>query len=262
VRGLQWKPCGCCTWRTAFRTLRGPIYLLLSVTVRSARREPDADAAEAVKVIEARINHDVKAVEYYVRDQLARQARARPPSSWSTSAVHRRTQQPQLRRDVARSARRAVQDAGRSNQRAAAVRSALRRYGNARANSRTTASPTTLGKEFANVVARLRRARQRWEQSHPGEMEWRGRQFQRTCGSRARRGLAAISRSFVESLGCIQLLHTQIEPHDWIAEYCDAVAAANVVLIDLSRDVWAYIHSATCASARRRRGGSSTMPTR
>jgi len=59
-----------------------------------------------------------------------------------------------------------------------------------------------------------------------------------------------ISRKFIESLDLhLNPYTTQIEPHDWIAEYCDAVAALNVVLIDLSRDVWGYISPRVLAPA-------------
>jgi adenylosuccinate lyase len=71
-----------------------------------------------------------------------------------------------------------------------------------------------------------------------------------------------VSRGFVESLGLAHNPYTtQIEPHDWIAEYCDAVAGANVVLIDLARDAWGYI-SLGYLKQRAVAGevGSSTMP--
>jgi len=61
----------------------------------------------------------------------------------------------------------------------------------------------------------------------------------------------AVSAAFVTSLSLeYNPFTTQIEPHDWIGEYCDAVAAANTILIDLCRDFWGYIHSGICASVR------------
>jgi adenylosuccinate lyase len=126
-----------------------------------------------------------------------------------------------------------------------------------------TASPTTLGKEFANVVARLERARVRWEKvAVLGK--WNG------AVGNYNAHLAAVpavdwlvqSRRFVESLGLEWNPHTtQIEPHDWIAEYCDALAAIDVVLVDLARDIWGYV-SLGYLKQRPVAGevGSSTMP--
>jgi len=114
------------------------------------------------------------------------------------------------------------------------------------------ASPTTLGKEFANIVARLRRARQRWESvvilgngTVPSEISmrmWAAVPASIGRGQPQLRGIAAAA---------IQLATPRRSSRTTgIAEYCDAVAALNVVLIDLSRDVWGIFRSVTCASAR------------
>ena len=125
------------------------------------------------------------------------------------------------------------------------------------------ASPTTLGKELANVAARLSRARAQfaavevrgkmngavgnWNAhliAYP-DVDWRG------AGER-----------FVTGLGLLWSEYTvQIEPHDWIAEYCDALARLDTVLIDFSRDAWGYV---SLGYFRQRvvagEVGSSTMP--
>jgi adenylosuccinate lyase len=125
------------------------------------------------------------------------------------------------------------------------------------------ASPTTLGKEFANIAVRLRRASQRWQAVDIlGKMNGAVGNFNAHLAAVPGADWVAISREFVESLDLgNNLFTTQIEPHDWIAEYCDAVAAINVVLIDLSRDVWGYI-SLGYLRQRAIAGevGSSTMP--
>jgi adenylosuccinate lyase len=125
------------------------------------------------------------------------------------------------------------------------------------------ASPTTLGKEIANFIARLRRAHQRW--SAVGILgKWNGAvgNFNAHFAAAPDVDWPAVSRSFIESLGLqSNPFTTQIEPHDWIAEYCDAVAATNVVLVDLCRDFWGYI-SLGYLKQRAVAGevGSSTMP--
>jgi adenylosuccinate lyase len=125
------------------------------------------------------------------------------------------------------------------------------------------ASPTTLGKEIANFVARVRRARLRWARVVV-RGKWNGAVGNYNAHIVAAPGVdwPAVSRTFVESLGLEYNSHTtQIEPHDWIAEYCDALAGLDVILIDLCRDVWGYI---ALGYLRQRplaaEVGSSTMP--
>jgi adenylosuccinate lyase len=125
------------------------------------------------------------------------------------------------------------------------------------------ASPTTLGKEFANVAARLARAAARLEQVTI-LAKWNGAvgNFNAHRAALPDVDWPAIGRAFVESQGLAwNAYSTQIEPHDWIGEYCDACAAINVILIDLCRDVWGYI----ALGYLRQRAvagevGSSTMP--
>jgi adenylosuccinate lyase len=227
-------------------------------------REPDADAAEAVKVIEAKINHDVKAVEYYVRQQLT----AAGASEASLELVHFGCTSEDINNlSYARLLHAArVILSGTLETRVAELVQFAQRYADTAMLARThgqPASPTTLGKEFANFVARLRRATQRW-----GAVailgKWNGAvgNFNAHVAAVPTGDWPRISREFVESLELENNPYTtQIEPHDWIAEYCDAVAAVNVVLIDLSRDVWGYI-SLGYLRQRAVAGevGSSTMP--
>jgi adenylosuccinate lyase len=125
------------------------------------------------------------------------------------------------------------------------------------------ASPTTLGKELANVVQRLRRARARIEavpllakmngatgNYHAHTVAYPKFEWERFCAR------------FVEGLGLqFNAYTTQIEPHDCIAELFDAYAGANTVLLDLNRDLWGYI-SLGYFRQKTRKGevGSSTMP--
>jgi adenylosuccinate lyase len=125
------------------------------------------------------------------------------------------------------------------------------------------ASPTTLGKEFANFVARLRRAQRRWGAvSILGKWNGAVGNFNAHAAALPAVDWPAVSQAFVTSLSLeYNPWTTQIEPHDWIAEYCDGLAGANVVFIDLSRDLWGYI-SLGYLRQRALPGevGSSTMP--
>ena len=126
-----------------------------------------------------------------------------------------------------------------------------------------TASPTTVGKEFANVVARLKRARSQF-----ASVEIRGK-FNGAVGNFNAHAAAYpdldwpdISRRFVESLGLNpNTMTTQIEPHDWTAEYCHALVRYNTICIDLCRDTWGYISVGYFRQrVNKDEVGSSTMP--
>ncbi len=225
---------------------------------------PDAAAAGAVKAIEARINHDVKAVEYYVREQLA--AAGAVPAT--LELVHFGCTSEDLNNlsyarllKAARTLLLAV-----LAQRSAELAALAQHYADSPMLARThgqPASPTTFGKELANFTARLQRAQRRWA-AVPILGKWNGAvgNFNAHVAAAPAADWPAIARGFVEAM---QLEYnpytTQIEPHDWIAEYCDALAAANVILIDLCRDVWGYV-SLGYLRQRAVAGevGSSTMP--
>jgi adenylosuccinate lyase len=226
--------------------------------------EPGDDAPAAVKAIEARINHDVKAVEYFVRDKLT----AAGASPAMLELVHfgctsedinnlayarmlraaRLVLSAELEKLIEKLRGFALEHAG--------LAMLARTHGQ-------TASPTTLGKEFANVVARLRRARARFD-AVAILGKWNGAvgNFNAHVAALPDVDWPKISRGFVESQGLAwNEFTTQIEPHDWIGEYCDALAAVNTVLVDFARDAWGYI-SLGYLRQRAVAGevGSSTMP--
>ena len=126
-----------------------------------------------------------------------------------------------------------------------------------------TASPSTLGKELANVVARLERQRRQLAALEiPGKINGAVGNYNAHAITYPEIDWRAFSQRFVESLGLdYNPYTTQIEPHDGVAEYCDAVRRANTVLIDLARDVWGYI-SLGYFRQKLKEGevGSSTMP--
>ena len=243
-------------------------HALLSAPVRRRAEElahdPGALAAPAVKEIEARINHDVKAVEYYVRQELL----AAGASAAALELVHFGCTSEDLNNlsyarllGAARAVLIAAVDALDERltllaRREAATPMLARTHGQA-------ASPTTLGKEIANFVARLRRARRRWAAVTPLG-KWNGAvgNFNAHLVAAPDVDWPAVSRAFVEALGLEYNSHTtQIEPHDWIAEYCDALGGLNVILIDLCRDFWGYISLGYLRQrALAAEVGSSTMP--
>jgi adenylosuccinate lyase len=226
--------------------------------------EPGDDAPAAVKAIEARINHDVKAVEYFVREKLT--------ASGATPAVLELVHFGCTSEDINNLAYARMLRAARTVLLADIDRviDRLRAFAHEHAAlpmlSRThgqTASPTTLGKEFANVVARLRRARARLEKVEI-LAKFNGAVGNYNAHVAALPGVdwPAVSKKFIESQGLVwNEYSTQIEPHDWIAEYCDALAGINTILVDFARDTWGYI-SLGYLRQRAVAGevGSSTMP--
>ncbi len=230
----------------------------------SLAREPGDDAPAAVKAIEARINHDVKAVEYFVREQLA--------AAGATPAVLELVHFGCTSEDINNLAYSRMLRAARALLSAELEKliEKLRGFAHEHAAlpmlSRThgqTASPTTLGKEFANVVARLRRGRARFDRVEIlAKFNGAVGNYNAHVAALPQVDWPAVSRKFIESQGLAWNDYTtQIEPHDWIGEYCDALAGINTVLVDFARDTWGYI-SLGYLRQRAVAGevGSSTMP--
>jgi adenylosuccinate lyase len=240
----------------------------LSAAVRERAQHlaeaPDAGAAAAVKVIEARINHDVKAVEYYVREQLT----AAGAGAATLELVHFGC----TSEDINNLSYACLLKAARGElltvlgQRISELTGLAHRYADTAMLARThgqAASPTTLGKEIGNFAARLARAQQRLS-AVPILGKWNGAvgNFNALVAAVPALDWPAVSAAFVTSLSLeYNPFTTQIEPHDWIAEYCDALAATNIIFIDLCRDFWGYI-SLGYLRQRAVAGevGSSTMP--
>src|SRR5215472_14996865 len=237
---------------------------VVSERAQQLAEAPDEAAPPAVKSIEARINHDVKAVEYYVREQLA----AAGASPATQELVHFACTSEDINNlayaRLLQGTRKLL--AGILKARIDELVALAHRYAENAMLARThgqAASPTTLGKEFANFAARLMRAESRW-----GDVailgKWNGAvgNFNAHAGTLPSIDWPAVARAFVSELGLeYNPWTTQIEPHDWIGEYCDALAAANVVCTDLCRDLWGYI-SLGYLRQRAVSGevGSSTMP--
>ena len=221
--------------------------------------------AERIKAIEAETNHDVKAIEYWLKARLASNAEAQR----SLQFIHFACTSEDINNVsyalmLAESRARVMLP--RLERLVAALRALAHRHAALAMLSRThgqPATPTTLGKEMANFVERLARARERIGAVRVlGKMN--GAVGNYNAHAVAYPGFAweRFSRRFVERLGLeFNAYTTQIEPHDWIAELLDAYARANSVLIDLDRDLWGYI-SLGYFSQKLKAGevGSSTMP--
>ncbi|WHZ18139.1 MAG: adenylosuccinate lyase [Rhodanobacteraceae bacterium] len=223
-----------------------------------------ADAAR-IKQIEATTNHDVKAVEYFIKERIGDDAALKQAKEFVHFACTSEDINNLAYALMLRDARDAVLLAELDK-----VIARLRELAHAHADlpmlSRThgqTASPTTLGKEMANVAARLQRQRAQLAAIDiPGKINGAVGNYNAHAIAYPEIDWRAFSRRFVESLGLQwQEYTTQIEPHDGVAELCDAQRRIDTILIDLARDVWGYI-SLGYFRQKLKAGevGSSTMP--
>ncbi|MGH8213624.1 MAG: adenylosuccinate lyase, partial [Rhodanobacteraceae bacterium] len=221
--------------------------------------------ATQIKQIELTTNHDVKAIEYFIRESIEDDATFARTGEFvhfaCTSEDINNLAYALMLCDARDSVLLPALDA---------VIAKLRELADAHAAlpmlSRThgqTASPTTLGKELANVVARLQRQRAQLVQiGIPGKLNGAVGNFNAHVAAYPEVDWRALSKRFVESLGLQWNEYTtQIEPHDGIAEFCDCARRINTILIDLSRDAWGYI-SLGYFKQQLKAGevGSSTMP--
>ena len=225
----------------------------------------DEDAAR-IKAIEAVTNHDVKAVEYWLKEKVQHLPELVAASEFIHFACTSEDINNTSHGMMLKAARDTVLLPALAN-----VIAKLTEIAHANANmpmmSRThgqPASPTTLGKEIANVVARLQRAKQRIADVQIlGKMNGAVGNYNAHLSAYPEFDWPAFSRKVVEQrLGLTFNPYTiQIEPHDYIAELFDAVARANTILLDLNRDVWGYI-SLGFFKQKTKAGeiGSSTMP--
>ncbi len=229
----------------------------------------EADA-QAIKLIEKKTNHDVKAVEYWIKDQFKGHTELEKSAEFvhfacTSEDINNTSHALQMRagRDAAvLPGLRAISDK---------LRTMAHQYAEVPMLSRThgqTASPTTVGKEIANVLVRLEAATQRIaDVKLLAKMNGAVGNYNAHLAAWPDFDWEAFSKKVVETaepqgLGLtFQPYSIQIEPHDYMAELFDAVARANTILIDLSRDIWGYI-SLGYFKQKLKDGeiGSSTMP--
>ena len=221
--------------------------------------------AAAIKTIEARTNHDVKAIEYWMKDRLAGNKEVERSLEFIHFACTSEDINNLSYALMLSEAREKVM-LPKLDEVISTVRSLAHQHADLAMLSRThgqPASPTTLGKEMANFVHRLRRARARIAGvSVLGKINGAVGNYNAHMAAYPGFGWEAFCGRFVEGLGLeFNPYTTQIEPHDCCAELFDAWAGANTVLLDLDRDLWGYI-SLGYFKQRLKAGevGSSTMP--
>lgn len=229
----------------------------------------EADA-KAIKDIEKTTNHDVKAVEYWIKSKFE----ARPELEAAAEFVHFAC----TSEDINNTSHALQIKAARESVILPALDGLLATLGNMARDfaavpmlSRThgqTASPTTVGKEIANVAVRLVKARAQIASVQLlGKMNGAVGNYNAHIAAWPDFDWEAFSHKVIETpaplgLGLtFQPYSIQIEPHDYMAELFDAVARANTILVDFSRDVWGYV-SLGYFKQRLKKGeiGSSTMP--
>jgi adenylosuccinate lyase len=259
-----------CAWFLALAA--GPAANALAKLPSGAREflaalsaDPAATNVAAIKDIESRTNHDVKAVEYWLRGELQTRGATAADLEWMHFGCTSEDINNLAYALMLKSARAtlllpklgALKDLFDAlAARHAAVAMLARTHGQG-------ATPTTVGKELANVAARLETQRTGIARvAILGKMNGAVGNFNAHVAALPQVDWPAFSAAFVESLGLTSNPHTtQIEPHDWIAEYCHALMRANTVLLDFARDMWSYI-SLGYFTQRLKQGevGSSTMP--
>ncbi|HKK06814.1 MAG TPA: adenylosuccinate lyase [Gammaproteobacteria bacterium] len=223
------------------------------------------DDAHRVKNIERTTNHDVKAVEYFLKEKIAGNAELEAVSEFIHFACTSEDINNLSYALMLREARNQVLLPA-LDEVIAAVRDLAHRYADQPMLSRThgqPASPTTVGKEMANVAYRLKRQRDQVA-AVPllGKINGAVGNYNAHLAAYPELDWARIASAFVSGLDLEWNPYTiQIEPHDYIAEFFDALARFNTVLIDFNRDVWTYI-SLGYFKQRTVAGevGSSTMP--
>ncbi|ADZ90608.1 adenylosuccinate lyase [Marinomonas mediterranea] len=221
--------------------------------------------AQAIKDIERTTNHDVKAVEYFIKNQMADNAELAAVSEFvhfacTSEDINNLSHALMLREALAEGVLpdlKAVTEA---------IEGLAIEHADQPMLSRThgqTASPSTIGKEMANVAARLRRQLKQIEAvEFLGKINGAVGNYNAHLSAYPDVDWQAHAEQFVTSLGLTWNPYTtQIEPHDYIAELYDAIARFNTILIDFDRDVWGYISMGffkqkTIAGEI----GSSTMP--
>jgi len=221
--------------------------------------------AERIKTIERTTNHDVKAVEYFLKEKIQGNATLEASNEFLHFAC--------TSEDINNLSHGLMLKTGRDEVLLPAMDEIIenlskqaQEFATQPMLSRThgqTASPTTVGKELANVVYRLRKQRDQVADIQIyGKANGAVGNYNAHISAYPEINWPEFSRKFIESIGLtINPFTIQIEPHDYMAEMFDAISRFNTILIDLSRDIWAYISNAyfkqkTVAGEI----GSSTMP--
>lgn len=224
----------------------------------------EADAAQ-VKAIEVRTNHDVKALEYWLKEKFDGNPEVKQASEFIHFAC--------TSEDINNLSHALMLKAARDNVMLPALEATISRLNTLATTlaeqpmlSRThgqTASPTTMGKELANVAYRLERQRKQLAANDVlGKINGAVGNFNAHLAAYPEFDWESFAKAFVNNLGLdYNPMTIQIEPHDYMAELYDVFSRINTILIDLNRDIWAYI-SVGYFKQKVKAGeiGSSTMP--
>ena len=259
VRWLQWL-----SDEPSIKELT-PFSMIMKSVLNRIVDEFSYDDAEWIKKAEAKTNHDVKAVEYFLRDRLGKGSDAGNGGDF----IHFGCTSEDVNNLAYALMLRAARDEvllPPMKELAAKLRALANAHADVAMLSRThgqAASPTTLGKEMANFCARLLRAQKNLSGvSIRGKWNGAVGNFNAHVVAYPEVDWPELSNRFVSSLGVDpNALTTQIEPHDWTAEYAHALERYNTVLLGFCRDMWGYI---SLGYFRQRVNpdevGSSTMP--
>jgi len=236
-------------------------------TLRAWVSEFGTDDAARIKEIESVTNHDVKAVEYFLKEKAQQTGQEELVAACEfihfacTSEDINNTSHALMLRTTRSAVLLPVMQLF-IDRLAELIRATAEQPMLSRTHGQS-ASPTTLGKEYANFRARLRAARDALVAIEPmAKMNGAVGNYNAHLAAAPGIDWPTFSRGVVEGLGLkFNPMTIQIEPHDWIAHYCDALARFNTVLMDLCRDTWGYV-SLGYFKQRLKEGevGSSTMP--
>ena len=224
----------------------------------------ETDASQ-VKAIEARTNHDVKALEYWLKEKFETNSEVKKASEFIHFAC--------TSEDINNLSHGLMLKGARDSVMLPFLASLITRLTELATQladtpmlSRThgqTASPTTVGKEFSNVVYRLQRQQKQLKNNEIlGKINGAVGNFNAHLAAYPAFDWEAFAQNFVQALGLVYNPMTiQIEPHDYMAELYDCLSRINTILIDLNRDIWGYI-SVGYFKQKVKAGeiGSSTMP--
>ena len=224
----------------------------------------ETDASQ-VKAIEARTNHDVKALEYWLKEKFETNSEVKKASEFIHFAC--------TSEDINNLSHGLMLKGARDSVMLPFLASLIARLTELATQladtpmlSRThgqTASPTTVGKEFANVVYRLQRQQKQLKNNEIlGKINGAVGNFNAHLSAYPEFDWESFAKNFVQNLGLTYNPMTiQIEPHDYMAELYDCLSRINTILIDLNRDIWGYI-SVGYFKQKVKAGeiGSSTMP--
>ena len=225
----------------------------------------DQKDAEAIKKIEKVTNHDVKAVEYWLKDSLKNEKEIVKISEFIHFAC--------TSEDINNLAYALMIKEGLNKVLIPAIESILKRtslYSNkfseismlAKTHGQI-ASPTTMGKEFSNFSYRLKRQiLQLKKQEILGKINGAVGNFNAHISAYPKKNWQKFSKEFISSIGLVYNPYTtQIEPHDFMAELFQTISRVNIILIDFNRDIWTYISSGYFKQKTiKNEVGSSTMP--